>query len=89
MENDQPSSRQSLPRNQKDIQGVLGPPSRARGWPERTPQKLGPVNRFFSGALLPLIVLIYLASQTLLGTSEPAPRRDVPPPGDFGRAGKT
>lgn len=43
------------------------------GWPtsgERTPQKLGPVNRLFSGALFPLIVvilLVYLASQTLLG----------------------
>ena len=42
-------------------------------WPtlgERTPDKLGPVNRFFSGALFPLIVvilLVYLASQTLLG----------------------
>jgi len=42
-------------------------------WPtqgERTPEKLGPVNRFFGGALFPLIVvimLVYLASQTLLG----------------------
>ena len=42
-------------------------------WPtqgERTPEKLGPVNRFFGGALFPLIVIImllYLASQTLLG----------------------
>jgi hypothetical protein len=42
-------------------------------WPtlgERTPEKLGPVNRFFRGALFPLIVvilLVYLASQTLLG----------------------
>ena len=42
-------------------------------WPtqwERTPEKLGPVNRFFGGTLFPLIVvvmLVYLASQTLLG----------------------
>ena len=42
-------------------------------WPtleERTLEKVGPVNRFFRGALFPLIVvilLVYLASQTLLG----------------------
>jgi len=42
-------------------------------WPtleERRPERLGPVNRFFRGALFPLIVvvlLVYLASQTLLG----------------------
>ena len=35
-----------------------------------TGQQLGPMNRFFRGALFPLIVVIlvvYLASQTLLG----------------------
>jgi hypothetical protein len=52
---------------------ALNPALDLSSWPgpgERTPVKLGPVNWFFRGALFPLIVvilLVYLASQTLLG----------------------